>query len=42
MLKKRIFKVILVKENEGVGVEEMLQSEKVIQYDGKAISIKIS
>lgn len=39
MLKKRIFNVVVVNGNKGGGEEETLRPDKVVQYDGTAISI---
>ena len=40
MLKKRTFIIVLVKENKGSGVEETVKFDRVIQYDGKAVTVK--
>jgi hypothetical protein len=39
MLKKRTFKVVLVNENKGVGVDETKTADTIIQYDGKPVKV---
>ncbi len=39
MLKKRVFNVVLVKENGATGEEQIRQADKIIRYDGKAMKI---
>jgi len=41
MLKNRTFKVVLVSENKGTGVEETGKPDKIVQYDGKALKVKL-
>jgi len=41
MLQKRIFNIVVVKENNGTGVEQSAQLDKVLQYDGKAVKVKL-
>lgn len=41
MLQKRIFNVVIVKENKGTGEEETLQADKIAQYNGKVMSVKL-
>jgi alpha-D-xyloside xylohydrolase len=39
MLKERSFKIILVKENLGIGIDESIP-EKVVKYEGEAVIVK--
>jgi len=39
MLQERTFRVVLVKENHGVGVNAADEANKVVQYSGKQISV---
>jgi alpha-D-xyloside xylohydrolase len=39
MLQERTFRVVLVKENHGVGVNAADEADKVVQYSGKQISV---
>ena len=41
MLEKRIFNVVMVGEGKGIGEEESAQADKVVRYDGKAVSVKM-
>lgn len=41
MLQKRIFNVVMVNEGKGVGEEENTKTDKVVKYDGKAVSVKM-
>lgn len=41
MLHKRIFNVVVVNESKGTGEEETLKANKVVRYDGKAITVRI-
>jgi len=41
MLQKRIFNIVVVKENKGTGVEESAQIDKVLHYNGKAVKVKL-
>jgi len=41
MLKSRTFKVVLVNENKGTGVEETGNPDKIVEYDGKALKVKL-
>lgn len=41
MLKSRTFKVVLVNENKGTGVEETGKPDKIVQYDGRALKVKL-
>jgi alpha-D-xyloside xylohydrolase len=41
MLQKRIFNVVVVNENKGVGVPETRQADKAVKYNGKAVNIKL-
>ena len=41
MLEKRIFNVVMVDQGKGVGEEESMQADKVVKYDGKAMSVKM-
>jgi len=41
MLIKRKFSVVVVKEGVATGVETATKFDKVISYDGKAVSVKI-
>ena len=40
MLKARTFKMVLVKENHGVGVEPGDKTDKIVVYNGKMKKIK--
>jgi alpha-D-xyloside xylohydrolase len=42
MLKERMFHVVLVKENHGIGVEITERSDKIVRYYGKEIVIKFN
>jgi len=39
MLEKRTFRVVLVRENHGVGVNAADEADKVVQYSGKQIAV---
>ena len=39
MLKKRTFKVVLVNENKGTGVDETKTADKLIEYEGKPVKV---
>ena len=39
MLQERTFRVLVVKENHGVGVNAADEADKVVQYSGKQISV---
>lgn len=41
MLKSRTFKVVLVNENKGTGVEETGKPDKIVRYDGRALKVKL-
>ena len=41
MLKTRTFKVVVVAENKAVGVDETAQVDKIIQYDGGDVKVKL-
>jgi alpha-D-xyloside xylohydrolase len=41
MLKNRTFKIVLVKPNQGVGLEPSTRYDKEIKYDGKEVSVTI-
>jgi len=41
MLKERIFNIVLVKENHGTGVKIVSQPDKVINYNGTKVEIKL-
>ncbi len=41
MLAKRVFNVVMVNEGKGTGEEESGQVDKVVNYDGKATSVKL-
>ncbi|HTZ82337.1 MAG TPA: DUF5110 domain-containing protein, partial [Candidatus Acidoferrales bacterium] len=39
MLENRTFRVVFVRENHGVGVNEADQADKVVQYSGKQVTV---
>ena len=41
MLKKRTFKVVLASTESGIGMEENSPQSKTINYNGKAVSVKL-
>ena len=41
MLQTRVFNVVVVGENKGNGVGTATQPDKVIRYNGKAVSVKL-
>ena len=41
MIKKMVFNIVLVKENNGTGVEEAAQINKVVLYNGAAVTVKL-
>jgi alpha-D-xyloside xylohydrolase len=41
MLKSRKFRIVLVGENKGIGVDEASKADKIIQYKGEKIQVKI-
>jgi alpha-D-xyloside xylohydrolase len=41
MLKKRTFNIVIVNGNKGLGVEQTVKFDRVIQYDGNAVAMKI-
>jgi alpha-D-xyloside xylohydrolase len=40
MLKHRVFRVVLVKEGHGVGVEPEAVSDKVVEYSGREVRVR--
>jgi alpha-D-xyloside xylohydrolase len=41
MLKNRIFNVVVVKDGNGLGGDETTTFDKVVKYDGRAVTVKI-
>ncbi len=41
MLKTRKFSIVLVAENKGTGENRTVKPDKVVDYNGKAIQIKL-
>lgn len=40
MIKKRIFYLVLVAENRGLGIEESSSIDKIVTYEGKALNVR--
>ncbi len=40
MLKQRTFRIVLVHENHGAGIEPSTEADKTVQYSGKALEVK--
>ncbi|MBC7890302.1 MAG: glycoside hydrolase family 31 protein [Ferruginibacter sp.] len=41
MLQSRTFNIVIVQENKGTGVDAPVKFDKTVQYDGKAITVKM-
>ena len=41
MLEKRVFNVVIVNKNKGIGEAVTMQPDKIVQYYGKAISVNL-
>jgi hypothetical protein len=39
MLNVRAFRIVLVSDNHGIGIEPAPQADKVVEYSGKSITI---